>query len=333
MKCRRREFFARLAALGASSFESLSARPQPPTPRRILLAHGLLGFSRIGDLAYFNGVRGCFDKACEFIEPQVAPTGAIRDRAQQLEDAIRKNVPSSELNGGGTIHIVAHSMGGLDARYLISSKGLKRASWFASVTTISTPHRGSPLADIITGRRQLTLEDFNPLAILARPDYWLKFFKSLGRPDTSLKDMFSPQSFAKTSDDLKGYFSQIFDNKPDAFEELTSTSTAVFNSTHTGWEGVPLRSHAGVSTPDETMSAELYGPWAILKSLAGNNDGVVPQSSSSWDNVTAQVVADHFEEVGLASCFDGSLGIRKHFAVCNLYRAVNRWQAALKSPS
>jgi triacylglycerol esterase/lipase EstA (alpha/beta hydrolase family) len=330
MKCGRREVFTRLAALGASSFESLRARPQPLAPRRILLAHGLLGFSKIGDLAYFNGVRGCFDNGCEFIEPQVAPTGTIKGRAQQLEDAIRKVVPGSELNHGGAIHIVAHSMGGLDARYLISSKGLKRASWFASVTTISTPHRGSPLADVITGRRQLTLEDFNPLAILARPDYWLKFFKSLGRPDPSLKDMFSPQGFAKTRDDLKGYFSQIFDNKPDAFEELTSTYTAVFNSTYTGWEGVPLRSYAGVSTPDETMSSELYGPWAILKSLAGNNDGVVPQSSSSWDNATAEVVADHFEEVGLASRFDGSLGIRKHFDVCNLYRAVNRWQAAIK---
>lgn len=143
--------------------------------------------------------------------------------------------------------------------------------------------------------------------------------------------MFSPQGSRKTRDDLKEYFSQIFDNKPDAFEELKSAYTAAFNSTYAGWEGVPLSSYAGVSTPDETMSAELYGPWAILKSLAGNDDGVVPQSSSSWDNATgAEVVVDHFEEVGLASCFDGSLGIRKHFHVCNPYRTVNRWQAAIK---
>jgi triacylglycerol lipase len=317
--------------MGASGVMSSNSAPQPPKPRLVLLAHGLLGFSKIGGLSYFNGVSGCFDAGCQFIAPAVAPTGSIKDRAKQLEDAVLKSVSSDELNRGGTIHIVAHSMGGLDARYLISSQGLKRASWFASVTTISTPHRGSQLADVITGKYQLTLQDFRPLEIFAKPDYWLKFFKSLGKPHPSLEDMFSLRGFAKTLDDLKAYLLEVFSNKPDAFEELTTDNTATFNSTYSGWEGVPLCSYAGVSSPDDTMSGELYGPWAILKSLAGNNDGVVPQSSSSWPGATANVAADHFEEVGLAACFDGSLGIRKHFDVCDLYRAVNRWQASLKS--
>src|SRR6185369_10558770 len=41
--------------------------------------------------------------------------------------------------------IIAHSMGGLDARYMISRMGM--AERVAALITISTPHRGSPYAD------------------------------------------------------------------------------------------------------------------------------------------------------------------------------------------
>ena len=44
-------------------------------------------------------------------------------------------------------------MGGLDARFLLSPKGLNCAKWVRSLTTLSTPHFGSPLADIVTGKR------------------------------------------------------------------------------------------------------------------------------------------------------------------------------------
>ena len=41
--------------------------------------------------------------------------------------------------------IIAHSMGGLDARYMISK--LNMANRVAALLTVSTPHRGSPYAD------------------------------------------------------------------------------------------------------------------------------------------------------------------------------------------
>jgi triacylglycerol esterase/lipase EstA (alpha/beta hydrolase family) len=54
-------------------------------------------------------------------------------------------------------------MGGLDVRSLTSAKGLNKASWFASVTTVSTPHQGSPLADIIQNPKSLNIMDLGPL--------------------------------------------------------------------------------------------------------------------------------------------------------------------------
>jgi triacylglycerol lipase len=53
----------------------------------------------------------------------------------------------------GPVHIIAHSMGGLDSRFLIGNDllGLASSGRIASLTTLSTPHRGSPVADLLAG--------------------------------------------------------------------------------------------------------------------------------------------------------------------------------------
>ena len=43
------------------------------------------------------------------------------------------------------VHIIAHSMGGLDARYMIAKLGMENK--VASLTTIGTPHLGTSFAD------------------------------------------------------------------------------------------------------------------------------------------------------------------------------------------
>src|SRR5438874_2494875 len=47
------------------------------------------------------------------------------------------------------VNLVAPSMGGLDCRDMISSLGM--ADKVASLTTVGTPHHGSPVADITFG--------------------------------------------------------------------------------------------------------------------------------------------------------------------------------------
>jgi len=67
--------------------------------------------------------------------PRVPPASSISARAQRLADLIRA-LPEPRVN------IVAHSMGGLDARYAISQLGL--GGRVASLITIGTPHLGTP---------------------------------------------------------------------------------------------------------------------------------------------------------------------------------------------
>jgi triacylglycerol lipase len=59
-------------------------------------------------------------------------------RAEQLRDQIRRWTDEP-------VNIIAHSMGGLDARHMITHLGM--ADRVKSLTTVSTPHRGSYLAD------------------------------------------------------------------------------------------------------------------------------------------------------------------------------------------
>lgn len=75
----------------------------------------------------------------------VPPSSSIEDRAAKLRRDIDE---AAAAKPGTTVNIIAHSMGGLDARYMISHLPPLRAR-VASLVTVSTPHRGSQLADAL----------------------------------------------------------------------------------------------------------------------------------------------------------------------------------------
>jgi triacylglycerol lipase len=115
----------------------------------IVLHHGLLGFGelRLGKLklTYYNGVDLAFEKLGHpLIVPHVHPTSSIEKRARQLRTIIRKNLRKLDRPKDRVV-IFAHSMGGLDARYMIHK--LDMADQVAALVTISTPHHGSAYAD------------------------------------------------------------------------------------------------------------------------------------------------------------------------------------------
>ena len=114
------------------------------TQHPILLAHGWFGFDRIGlprfEHEYFRGVPKRLSSLGHRVHvARVSPTGSLRVRAAQLARQI-------EQLGHARVNIIAHSMGGLDARLAIARLGLGER--VASLTTIGTPHHGTPLADM-----------------------------------------------------------------------------------------------------------------------------------------------------------------------------------------
>src|SRR5438552_18304693 len=110
----------------------------------IVLQHGLFGFGdfKVGTLrvSYFNGIDRALEKrGYPLIISRVHPTGSIELRARQLKSTILKQLRLLNCKRQRVI-IFAHSMGGLDARYMIARLGM--AEHVAALVTISTPHRG-----------------------------------------------------------------------------------------------------------------------------------------------------------------------------------------------
>ncbi|RSH94528.1 hypothetical protein EHS25_004332 [Saitozyma podzolica] len=131
--------------------EKAKLRSKYRTPKNpLVFCHGLLGFDYIGpaslpplQISHWRGIREVLEaNGVDVLICRVPATSSIKDRAAVLEDLISERYPGQEVN------LIGHSMGGLDCRYLISQL---RPTKFKpiSLTTISTPHRGSPFADYV----------------------------------------------------------------------------------------------------------------------------------------------------------------------------------------
>jgi triacylglycerol lipase len=114
----------------------------PPLP--VVLVHGLFGFDRIGipgaRLDYFRGIgRQLEGLGCRVHAVRLPAAASVPARARALVAAIEA-LPDPRVD------VIAHSLGGLDARYALTHLGLDAR--VRSLVTVGTPHRGTPLADL-----------------------------------------------------------------------------------------------------------------------------------------------------------------------------------------
>jgi triacylglycerol lipase len=153
--------------------------------RHVVLAHGIFRFDAVRILFrehlgldigphYFVGI-GDLLRQHDFIvhEPDVDFAGPLVKRASDLKDRLDGvfNAP-----GVDSVHIIAHSMGGLDARMVIANNPAIAAK-VSCLTTIGTPHHGTTSADRALGlggslairllRDFIDLEGFNDLTTSA----------------------------------------------------------------------------------------------------------------------------------------------------------------------
>ncbi|MEJ7602074.1 MAG: alpha/beta fold hydrolase [Kofleriaceae bacterium] len=135
-------------AIAPPPLEGVAAIPAPPprvAPLPVVLVHGLFGFDRVGvpgaHFDYWRGIAKHLDTlGCQAHAVKLPPAASVPERAKQLVAAI-------DALGHDRIDLIAHSMGGLDARYAITHLGV--ASRVRSLVTVGTPHRGTPIADLV----------------------------------------------------------------------------------------------------------------------------------------------------------------------------------------
>ena len=129
----------------------LPAPSGPAAKRAIVLAHG---FNASTTNAWsFHGVAEALAREHPVVvRAEVPPFASPRTRADYLaKDVDRalaqcKNTAGCDASG---VHLIAHSMGGLDSRVLIGT--LHYGDRVKTLTTIASPHHGTAIADTVLG--------------------------------------------------------------------------------------------------------------------------------------------------------------------------------------
>lgn len=136
---------------------------------RLYYSPGIFGFGRLASYDYFAHVERAletrFREAGQDVISNVVgvlPTASVRRRAAMLSEAVNRSCGRED----GPIHLLGHSTGGLDARLVASPSAVLPVAkevlgWLPrlrSVTTMNTPHFGTPLAKFfatVNGQRIL----------------------------------------------------------------------------------------------------------------------------------------------------------------------------------
>jgi len=242
-----------------------------------VLAHGLGGSVDSYDPAIVEALRA---DGFYVLRDAVPPVDSVAVRAASLATQVDAFIAANQLD---RVHLIAHSMGGLDTRYLIST--LHYAPKITSLTTLQTPHRGSPLADIALGlTRSLTV---------SQQDAILAITEVLG-PDV-------------TADQLHRALVDLAEANAPAFNAATPDAAGVAYYSYAGYStlfGVdnPNADAAcaapGATTPSPSSlpgALQLTGPIVGGGLALRPHDGVVPIDSARWANFLGCLPTDHLD--------------------------------------
>lgn len=240
----------------------------------IVYVHGLMDGGRDTLKSFLSDVEA--ESGATIYRPEISPANSVEFRAEQLAAEVEQILAAT---GALKINIVAHSLGGLDARYMISSLGYNDR--VASLTTIATPHQGTPLTGLAEA---LGADQFAELINTV--------FAWSGK---ILNDESSPE----TVDFLA------------ALESLSEDYVQnTFNPENPNQPGVYYQSWAGVSGLGSSHKIKLVLGLSnsYLKLVRGNNDGLVPVESAKWGDYRGRLLADHLDTSGRDLGFLGGDG-------------------------
>lgn len=183
----------------------------------ILLVHGM-GFRDRKLFNYWGRIPKMLKKrGCIVFYGNQDANGTIENNAKQLKRRIEK---IKDKTGFEKFHIIAHSKGGLDSRYMISSLDMGEA--IVSLTTISTPHHGSKTIDKILKIPKFLLKFFcffSDIIMWIFGDKRPKTYKAINSFSTKQAEIFNESNI----DNLSTYYqSYAFVMKRDLFMWLSN---------------------------------------------------------------------------------------------------------------
>ena len=214
---------------------------------------------------------------------------------------------SDTLPKGTGVNFVAHSMGGLDVRHLISN--IKPTAYTPiSLTTIGTPHRGSPFMDWCAAN--IGVGSVSAMAAAAAEEaarglpYSLKSPLLAARTEENKNDSSSGIiGLAGFTSAMSKYLLNIFDSP--AYSNLTTAYLREYNSQTLNDPNVKYISVAGRNTKLSVLHP-LWFPKLVLDAAAEKgypkddsgkgyegNDGLVSVKSAKWGEFLGAVDDTH----------------------------------------
>ncbi len=191
---------------------------------------------------------------------------AVASSAAELKETIQTVLAET---GAEKVNIIAHSKGGLDARYAISKLGM--APYVASLTTINTPHRGCIFAQV--------LMDKLPGGAIR----WLER-------------------------KYNAVFHTLGDREPDFLAGVTDLRADVcarFNQEVPDMEGVCYQSVMSTMKKASSAPPPLNLTYLLVKQYDKEaNDGLVSLSSAQWTGFLGNVTAPHKRGVSHGDIID-----------------------------
>ena len=218
-----------------------------PTKYPIVLVHGIVAHDRWKKMKFWGRIPKRIEKSgTKVFFGNTDAWGNYESNAEILRTTIDKILNETQSK---KVNIIAHSKGGIDSRYMIWKHDY--GDKVASLTTISTPHHGSEIADLIYKQKIIhsriakkSLQILGKLYGDISPDIFnvncllttekMKEFNKVVKPDHQV------------------YYQSIYITMRNSFDDLL-----------------------------------FFYSYRYLKNVSGSNDGLISETSAKWGtNVT-----------------------------------------------
>jgi triacylglycerol lipase len=208
----------------------------------VVLVHGIVAHDRKSTIPFWGRIpEQLRERGAAVFLGNTDSWGNYESNAKTLQTVIEKIIRETKKE---KVNIIAHSKGGIDARYFIWK--YNAAAITASLTTIATPHHGSEIADLISRQKAVhsgiakkTLALLGKLYGDQNPDLY-----RLNQQLTTEK----MREFNKTvAIDKRVYYQSMYTTMRNSFDDL------LFFYSH-----------------------------RYIQSISGANDGVVSACSANW---------------------------------------------------
>ena len=264
------------AAAVARRAVELAPMPQPPlrpTRHPVVLMHGFGAMANVMQDGVLHAeamhLRG---RGVAAFAPHVNPYDTIAVRARAWAERIERVF---EETGAERVNLVAFSSAGLEARWLAARGWAPR---IASIVTVSSPHRGTALSDLVLGRAALPVGE--PLGALVR------------RIAVGVMDGLGRAAYETAAPNVEAALAEL---SPEAVCRR-------FEPAHPLPDGVWCASFAGRA--GRGTDVPCYPPLVpmnrLLYRLQGVNDGIVPTAGCWWGERLGTLDADHARQIGMA---------------------------------